>query len=1320
MNLKILLFIGLFLLLQLCLCADSKGSDEKRDSQEHGTKKDKDSKGGSGGKKDSQEHGSEKDKDSKGGSGGKKDSQEHGSEKDKDYKEGSDGKKHSHEHGSKGDKDSNEGSDGKKHSHEHGSKGDKDSNEGSDGKKHSHEHGSKGDKDYKEGSDGKKHSHEHGSKGDKDSNEGSDGKKHSHEHGSKGDKDYKEGSDGKKHSHEHGSKGDKDYKEGSDGKKHSHEHGSKGDKDYKEGSDGKKHSHEHGSKGDKGGNTDSYESGSEEDKATAPQKSSGTSGRCGTWGDGGFNLLSGQVKYAKTLSKIALTYHCTEENPEFMIHCQRQSGVLKNIHMKIDSSEIIINKDDIYVNNQKIQVPFTNVNVHIRHCGMYKQVSSNRNILSVHYNLELGINIHIKKEYETCGIFGDSKHISDDEWSNHVKKCMVSEGEEEGEVEFLPEDLPDEGKEYCGNICKTYFHNQDNLEEHILICAHNYGSCDQEDKKLCACSTFAQMAKTTGYDGCSEEISDWRKDANVACGIPECPETQIFSECGPMTQPTCSNPNPVHEKEVAAGCTCPKNLVMDDIDGSYKCVNIDECTCFYDKIYQPHEIRKGICNSECICLDGKWNCSEENCPGTCKIFYGVHVITFDGAEYSLSGNCQYIIYQILGLIILMEIKTDNDQSACRVHSVTIIVNVEGHEHSFVIQNDGSITNADLTYHMSDYLHFKQYDDGTNVKIFNKVNFWVTKNPMQLYLVLSGSSESTGLCGSHNHNLKDDFLGSNGIVETTSAVFADSWAQYSCPPAEQQPCINWDKEIFAEQHCSELKDSSGKFSICHNHVDYREYYKRCVSLTCKSEDVWAGLCSTFESYVQECAAMDILVYGWRTENCKKECANNQILQFTTLSCLSSCTSTSDICVDQGYMFEWCGCSEGHYLNSENICVSKEDCDCPHRYGVIPAHEQIEIDGNQCKCIAGRLECDLSGTEKHDECSEGATYVDCTYPNTQGRADLNCKTMHLPAMHQDIVCKPGCYCTADMVRNSEGKCISPDDCPCLYGGTEYKSGSTLLISCSDCVCKKGNWDCTDKQCENVCNVNGDSHYKSFDGQRFRFYGFCPYTLVESEEFRVSVQSEPCCEGALTCSRIITIQTSEMTVILQDGKAKTEISQDCSLKNKIPNCSIAKVGLFHIVKVNGMMLKWDGDINLSLQLDSNLSGKVRGVCGNSNGDKNDDFITRSGIKVTSAQDFGNSWKNDPSCQDTESRQSACDANPNCKSLALRKCQLLKGELFKDCHLKVEPTDYYEKCVEEACVCDMEGKYLGYCSSISNYAEECLKHGICINWRNPDLCRK
>lgn len=52
--------------------------------------------------------------------------------------------------------------------------------------------------------------------------------------------------------------------------------------------------------------------------------------------------------------------------------------------------------------------------------------------------------------------------------------------------------------------------------------------------------------------------------------------------------------------------------------------------------------------------------------------------------------------------------------------------------------------------------------------------------------------------------------------------------------------------------------------------------------------------------------------------------------------------------------------------------------------------------------------------------------------------------------------------------------------------------------------------------------------------------------------------------------------------------------------------------------------------VRLEAHLRGRVGGLCGNFDGDTENDFTTRQGIVESTAELFGNSWKVSPSCPD------------------------------------------------------------------------------------------
>ncbi|XP_042533232.1 SCO-spondin-like [Dipodomys spectabilis] len=50
-------------------------------------------------------------------------------------------------------------------------------------------------------------------------------------------------------------------------------------------------------------------------------------------------------------------------------------------------------------------------------------------------------------------------------------------------------------------------------------------------------------------------------------------------------------------------------------------------------------------------------------------------------------------------------------------------------------------------------------------------------------------------------------------------------------------------------------------------------------------------------------------------------------------------------------------------------------------------------------------------------------------------------------------PGCWCPEGQVRGSEGRCVRPQDCPCLVEGARYWSGQRIKWDCQLCICQHG---------------------------------------------------------------------------------------------------------------------------------------------------------------------------------------------------------------------------------------------------------------------------
>uniref|UniRef100_A0A8C1I2T9 Alpha-tectorin n=1 Tax=Cyprinus carpio carpio TaxID=630221 RepID=A0A8C1I2T9_CYPCA len=153
-------------------------------------------------------------------------------------------------------------------------------------------------------------------------------------------------------------------------------------------------------------------------------------------------------------------------------------------------------------------------------------------------------------------------------------------------------------------------------------------------------------------------------------------------------------------------------------------------------------------------------------------------------------------------------------------------------------------------------------------------------------------------------------------------------------------------------------------------------------------------------------------------------------------------------------------------------------------------------------------------------------------------------------------------------------------------------------------------------------------------------------------------------------------------------------------------------------GFSVNYGGSWTVNIIVPANYSGVTCGLCGNFNGQRNDDFMTPSGALVHSADQFGASWKvedelpcndgcgnNCPLCQDQTSARSLCDI--------IRSSE---GP-FSFCHVYVDPQAYFDDCVFDVCLSGNRNDVL--CRSIQTYASACQSNNAVIYpWRESASC--
>lgn len=104
------------------------------------------------------------------------------------------------------------------------------------------------------------------------------------------------------------------------------------------------------------------------------------------------------------------------------------------------------------------------------------------------------------------------------------------------------------------------------------------------------------------------------------------------------------------------------------------------------------------------------------------------------------------------------------------------------------------------------------------------------------------------------------------------------------------------------------------------------------------------------------------------------------------------------------------------------------------------------------------------------------------------------------------------------------------------------------------------------------------------------------------------------------------------------------------------------------------------------------------------------------TNVQSFASKWQTKDSCDHLSDKivVHPCQVNVERRAAAETICSKLRDKLFAECHLLVEPEEFYEDCMYDVCACKGSDVSNCFCPIIASYATECTRKGVVVNdWR-------
>uniref|UniRef100_A0A8C7E3Z3 VWFD domain-containing protein n=1 Tax=Naja naja TaxID=35670 RepID=A0A8C7E3Z3_NAJNA len=818
-----------------------------------------------------------------------------------------------------------------------------------------------------------------------------------------------------------------------------------------------------------------------------------------------------------------------------------------------------------------------------------------------------------------------------------------------------------------------------------------YDVCANEGHRQSVCDALESYADACQKHGV--QIGEWRKLAGC---LPQCPPNSQYQQCGTACPATCLDEQTQQQLlcplVCVEGCHCLPGYVL----SQGKCIPKSSCGCLHEGyLYAPNEgfWADDKCTKRCVCnpATNRVECTQQACKSSekclvikgvrdcypidfvsCKIHGDPHYFTFDKYKFDFQGPCAYVLTEVCVKTMDLNwfgVYVQNEYRGSRAVSWTrsVQINVHGIEIIISRQYPGKVLVGGI-------LTCLPYNAvGNRVKIYRKgpsavveTNFGLTVSfnwDHQLTVTVPGTYRNTlcGLCGNFNNIPADDALVPGGILVPTIPVFGAKGTKAFDPSCKQ-----------------------------------------VVDPTCPGVDI---LANQQRASGRECGLIVAVNGPFR------ECHGH---------------------VDQEAAFQDC---------------IYDSCYLKGRYAFVCAAIANYV--SACQAAGITIYPWRTPTFCPPRCSANSHYELCAK-----ECDQACSSLYFPAPCP-TKCQENCVCNDNFVRSND-VCVPMAMCGCLYQGRYYPVSEVFYPTCQErCVCQAGGKVvCEATPCgpNEVCQLQ-DGHqkcyptgsatcslvgdlYLTFDGLPFNFQGTCSYILSKSvfttkvanlPPFTVVVQNQVSGNGNIAVPKVVTVEMLSFELsLLQDKWGYVN-----GVLRRLPvNLLDGKLRIFQhgfyqrIEAFFGVTVIFDLSFNVRITVPNNYKDQLGGLCGNYNGQPQDDLQLPDGTVVSDVARFAAAWKiQTPGIFCTD----GCSGK-NCPICTEAKKEFFKQRSFcgiltatdgpfSSCHGVVDPTAYLNHCVFDLCIGGGDRQIL--CHSIQSYVAACQGAKVTIQpWRSLDFC--